>query len=132
MHILKKGEMPMKKASWLLIGIFLAAILVAGSTTAAGQSKIIVVNPRGIQPPIRLIPMAPRPESLEGKTVYIVDTKYPLTAEFADELPKVMAERYPKTNWVLKKKIGSYFDDDPKLWEEAKEKAAGVIMIIGH
>ena len=122
----------MKKASWLLIGVFLTVILASGSIPAADQTKITVVNPRGIQPPIRLIPMAPRPESLEGKTVYIIDTKYPLTAEFAGELPKVLAETYPKTNWVLKKKIGSYFDDDPKLWEETKEKAAGVIMIVGH
>jgi hypothetical protein len=38
---------------------------------AADQEKVIVMNPRGIQPEIRKIPMAKRPSTLNGKTVYI-------------------------------------------------------------
>jgi hypothetical protein len=108
------------------------AILIACASYAADAQKISVLNPRGIQPPIRLIPMAPRLDSLDGKTIYIVDTNYPLTEPFVQETQKVMAAHYPKTNWVYKKKIGSYFDDDPKLWQEIKEKGHGMIMAIGH
>ncbi len=108
------------------------AILIACASFAADTQKISVLNPRGIQPPIRLIPMAPRLDSLDGKTIYIVDTNFALTEPFVQGIQKVMAAHYPKTNWVYKKKIGSYFDDDPKLWQEIKEKGHGMIMAIGH
>ncbi len=108
------------------------AFFITYASFSAQAQKITVLNPRGIQPPIRLIPMAPRLDSLDGKTIYIVDTNYPLTEPFVQEIQKVMAVHYPKTNWVYKKKIGSYFDDDPKLWQEIKEKGHGMIMAIGH
>ena len=67
-----------------------------------------------------------------GKTVYIVDTKYANTRPFINELHKILQERYPKTTWVLRDKIGMYMDDDPKLWEEIKAKGAAAIVAIGH
>jgi hypothetical protein len=123
------------RAISLLTGVFLAflaAILLLGSISAADTAKITVLNPRGIQPPIRLIPMAPRLDTLEGKTIYVVDTKYPLTKPFVQEVYNVLKEKYPKTNWVFRDKIGSYFDDDPKLWAEIKEKGHGMVMAVGH
>ena len=121
----------MKRIGWFsLVLLFLLSLQVTASR--AGQDeKITVYNPRGIQPPIRLIPM-PERGSIEGKTVYIVDTKYPNTKPFFNELGKILKERYPDTNWVMKEKIGMYMDDDPNLWAEIKEKAQGMIMVIGH
>ena len=116
----------------LLIGIFLLTTLLSESIWAADTAKITVLNPRGIQPPIRLIPMAPRLDTLDGKTIYVVDTKYPLTKSFVQEVYNVLKEKYPKTNWVFRDKIGSYFDDDPKLWAEIKEKGQGMVMAVGH
>lgn len=110
----------------------IAALFLAGVAAGADSAKVPVLNPRGIQPSIRLIPLAPRLESLDGKTIYVVDTNFPLTEPFVQEIQKVMAVRYPKTNWVYKKKIGSYFEDDPKLWQEIKAKGHGMIMAIGH
>ena len=115
-----------------LIRIFCVTVLLSGSLWAADTAKITVLNPRGIQPPIRLIPMAPRLATLDGKTIYVVDTKYPLTRPFVQEVYNVLKEKYPKTNWVFRDKIGSYFDDDPKLWAEIKEKGSGMVMAIGH
>jgi hypothetical protein len=111
--------------------IFLLTALVAVSA-AAQDAKITVMNPRGILPPIRRIPMATRPATLDGKVIYIVDTRYPRTREFVEELFKVLKEKYPKTTWVLRDKFGGYVDDDPKLWAEIKEKGHGMIMTIGH
>ena len=120
------------RAFWLALTVLLAMSLAAGQLLAAQDALITVLNPRGIQPLIRRIPMAPRQASLDGKTVYIVDTKYPQTREFVGELFKVLKERYPKTTWVLRDKFGGYMDDDPKLWAEIKEKAQGAIVLIGH
>jgi len=114
-----------------LLLIFLSFILTS-SLFAAETGKIIVMNPRGIQPEIRKIPMAPRPATLDKKTVYIVDTKYPNTKPFVNELFAALKAKYPKTNWVLKEKFGGYMDDDPKLWKEIKEKASGAIVLVGH
>jgi hypothetical protein len=114
----------------------LAVIMMSGFASffgrAADEGKIVVMNPRGIQPEIRKIPMAVRPATLDGKTVYIVDTKYPNTKPFVTELFAALKTKYPKTPWVLREKLGGYMDDDPNLWKEMKEKAAGSIVLVGH
>jgi hypothetical protein len=118
------------RAACFAFGVLLSGLF-AGFATAQ-DAKITVLNPRGIQPQIRRIPMAPRPATLDGKTIYVVDTRYPRTREFVEELFKVLNEKYPKTNWVLRDKFGGYVDDDPKLWAEIKDKGHGMIMAVGH
>jgi hypothetical protein len=117
-------------------GNILAAILVAAFAAslgwAADEAKVVVMNPRGIQPEIRKIPMAPRPATLDGKTVYIVDTKYPNTKPFVEELFAALKAKYPKTTWILRDKFAGYMDDDPNLWKEIKGKGACAIVLLGH
>jgi len=122
----------MKRQSIFFILTILLSFIIASSHFAAAAEKIVVMNPRGIQPEIRKIPMAARPKTLDKKTVYIVDTKYPNTKPFVNELFAALKAKYPKTNWVLRDKFGGYMDDDPELWKEIKEKAAGAIVLVGH
>jgi hypothetical protein len=114
----------------------LIAILIAAFTSslgwAADDAKIVVMNPRGIQPEIRKIPMATRPATLDGKTVYIVDTKYPNTKPFVNELFAALQAKYPKTTWIVREKVAGYMDDDPNLWKEIKSKEACAIVLVGH
>ena len=112
--------------------LFFLIMLTTSFGFAADEAKITVMNPRGIMPEIRKIPMAPRPASLDGKTVYIVDTKYPNTKPFVNELHEALKSKYPKTTWVLREKVAGYMDDDPKLWAEIKEKGDGAIVLLGH
>jgi hypothetical protein len=127
------------RAAGILIIVLIATFALGGwaqqAKKAAQQTaepKIVVFNPRGIQPEIRKIPMATRPATLDGKTVYVVDIKYANTQPFVNELMAALKAKYPSTNWVLRQKLGMYMDDDPKLWAEIKEKAAGSIVLIGH
>jgi hypothetical protein len=122
----------MKTRSVSVFFLILLASIVFSSGLAADEAKIVVMNPRGIQPEIRKIPMAARPATLDGKTVYIVDTKYPNTKPFVEELYAALKSKYPKTTWVLRDKFAGYMDDDPKLWKEIKEKGAGAIVLLGH
>jgi hypothetical protein len=122
----------MKTRSVSVFFLILLASIVFSSGLAADEAKIVVMNPRGIQPEIRKIPMAVRPATLDGKTVYIVDTKYPNTKPFVEELWAALKSKYPKTTWVLRDKFAGYMDDDPKLWKEIKEKGAGAIVLLGH
>jgi len=114
------------------IPIVLIASFMAAAAWAADAGKIVVMNPRGIQPEIRKIPMAKRPATLDDKTVYIVDIKYPNTKPFVEALLAALKAKYPKTTWVVKEKLGGYMDDDPNLWKETKEKAAAAIVLVGH
>ena len=122
----------MKTRAVFFLAVFLTATFAAALALAADDAKIVVFNPRGIQPEIRKIPMAPRPATLDGKTVYIVDTKYPNTKPFVNELFSALKAKYPKTTWVLRDKAAGYMDDDPTLWKEIKEKNAGAIVLLGH
>ena len=96
------------------------------------NEKITVMNPRGTPPPIHMVPMASRLETLEGKTIYIVDMNFPRTHQFWEEMQTLLSGRYPETNFELRVKTGTYFNNDPDLWAEIKEKGNGVIIGIGQ
>ncbi len=115
-----------------ILAVILIAAFVSSIGWTADEAKIVVMNPRGIQPEIRKIPMATRPATLDGKMVYIVDTKYPNTKPFVNELFAALKAKYPKTQWILRDKIAGYMDDDPNLWKEIKEKGACAIVLLGH
>ena len=121
-----------QRISLSLICILLATGLFTACTQKADQQKIAVLNPEGQPPQTPLIPMAPRLDELEGKTIYIVDVRYPLTHQLFEEMGKLLSERYPDTNWIVKEKAGTYFDDDPEMWKEIKAKGDGMIVGIGH
>jgi hypothetical protein len=123
----------MKKGiTWWLAGMFLMAGFIMAHGSRAEEARISVLNPLGQPPALKLIPMAPRLDTLEGKTIYIVDTGYPETKPLFDEMMSLFSAAYPKTAWVLRKKIGTYFEDDPDLWKEIKTKGNGMIIAVGH
>ena len=98
----------------------------------AQESKLTVLNPLGQPPPIEKIPMAPRIDNLEGKTIYIVDINFTDTHQLFTEMQKLLVEKYPKTKWEVRVKTGNYGDDDKNLWAEIKEKGHAMIMGVGH
>lgn len=97
------------------------------------QEKITVLSPMGKPPVIVLKPMAPRPASLEGKTVYLVNDGYLGTDLLLGEMESWFKANMPKVNVVYRVKGGGGFTaEDPKLWAEIKEKADAVVMGMGH
>ena len=122
----------MKRKFSVPLILFFLAVPLFSSLLQAQESKITVLNPLGQPPAIARVPMAPRIASLDGKTIYIVDIGFTDTHQFFTEMQKLLGERYPKTTWIVRTKIGTYFEDDPKLWAEIKEKGAGMIMGVGH
>jgi hypothetical protein len=96
------------------------------------SKKVTVLNPRGIAPPIEMIPMAPRLDTLEGKTIYLAGINFQPLHQGMIEIHRILAEKYPKTTFILKVKEGSYLVNDQKLWDEIKEKGDGAIVGIGQ
>lgn len=122
----------MKNRSWLLVWAMILVMAQWSGAATAAEKKIRVLNPRGIMPSIKRVPMAKRPSTLDGKTIYIVDDKFPNTKRFVNAVHDNLAAAYPKTKWIAVEKFGSYTQDDPKLWAEIKSKGDGAIILLGH
>ena len=106
----------------------------AQGRAASAQPEITVLNPMGTPPPIEAKQMAPRLDTLEGKTIYFVNTGYIGT----DRLMAVMTDwfkaNYPKTNIVNKdNRSGAGLSSvSDALWKEMTEKADAAIVGLGH
>jgi len=98
----------------------------------AEESKYQALNPKGTPPPVKLIPMAPRLDTLHGKTVYLVDTGFMSGGTLLQQMHARFNENMPDVTVVFRKKAGPYMEDDPPLWKEIKEKGNAAIMAIGH
>ncbi len=101
-------------------------------SAASPEAKIQGFNPRGMPPSIQLIPMAPRPASLDGKTIYLVSDGFPGADRFLDQIAIWFKKNMPSVMTQYRLKKGGFADDDPALWSEIKAKGSAVIMAIGH
>jgi hypothetical protein len=104
----------------------------AAPSADSGPVKLTTVNPKGIPPSIQLIPMAPRLDSLDGKTVYLVDTGFHGSDLLLHQVELWFNRNMPNVTLVFRRKAGPYAEDDPTLWKEIKEKGNAVIMATGH
>jgi hypothetical protein len=103
-------------------------------TAAAGhgEAKVTALNPKGVPPPIKLIPMAPRLTSLDGKTIFLVSDGFSGADRFLNQIAIWFQKNMPSVTTIYRLKAGSYFDDDPKLMAEIKAKGNAMIMAYGH
>jgi hypothetical protein len=99
---------------------------------AASQRTVTGLNPKGLPPPIQLVPMAPRLSTLENKTIYLVGDGFPGADNFLNQIAIWFKKNMPSVTTVYRLKAGAFADDDPKLWAEIKAKGNAVIMAIGH
>jgi hypothetical protein len=104
----------------------------AGAAQAATEAKITVLNPMGTPPPIEVKHMAPRLDTLDGKTIYFVNTGYIGTDRLMDVMSDWLKANYPKTNIVIKRSSGGMTGVDQALWKEIGEKGDAVIIGLGH
>jgi len=118
----------------LVIILVLAGIAPAQPSRNATASKdklVTVLNPAITEKLAARVPLAPRLDTLEGKTIYIVDMNYEgmIGTPVLGEMRTWFAKNIPSAKIILKLKSGSYISDDPALWKEiAANKANGVIL----
>jgi len=113
----------------LCIGFICGAAGVQGYAQGAG--KITVYNPMGAPPPIQMKAMAERLNTLDGKTIYMVNTGFIGTDRFMEIMTEWFAVNYPKTTIVNSGDAGMA-NISPALRAEIKEKADAVIIGLGH
>ena len=116
----------------LCIGLSCGFLIADAFAASDKDSVLTVLNPLGTPPPIKLKVMAPRLETLKGKTIYIVNDGYPGSNILLGELKAVMEGKYPDTKFVYKEKPGGFGREDEALWKEMEEKADAMIIALGH
>jgi hypothetical protein len=80
------------------------------------------LSPLGIQPPVKLSPLAPRLNNIDGKTIHLsicgeMDIWVPLEKKLKND--------YPNVNWTVKR---GYTPDPVPLSEEERKTTDAVIL----
>jgi hypothetical protein len=96
----------------------------------AGVEKSVGGPPPGMGGlPPSLSSFARRLDTLENKTVYLVDIGFGGGYKFMLQLQKWFAKNMPSVTTVVKRKPGNVFMDDKNdLWEEVKAKGQAVVL----
>jgi hypothetical protein len=109
----------------------LITIFIAVYSTAYSPEKLRVLNPT---PPNRMVdrvPLTPRLDKLEGKTIFLVDIGWggPQAApSIYEEMKSWFAQNMPSVKVEVRKIKGSYTQDQPELWKEISEKGAAAMV----
>jgi hypothetical protein len=96
------------------------------------MSQLTVLNPTGFPPRVTGKAMAPRLDTLDGKTVYLVDCRFDDSDLFLKQMQGWFSEHLPavQTRFIQIRNV--YTKDDPETWEEVKRNGDAAIIGVGH
>ena len=92
--------------------------------------RLTVHDPRGYPPKVTGKRLAPRPESLDGKVVYLVDCLFDNSEAFMNELRDWFGTHLPKVETRIIKPRESWVDDADMRAKVAAE-GDGAILGVG-
>ena len=96
---------------------------------------ITVLNPAISSKMVERIPLTTRADTLEGKTIYLVDLQWggPEAAySVFEEMKSWFSRNMPSIKTEIRRSAGGWFGDDPALREElVSKKASGAVVGIG-
>jgi len=125
----------MKRKMLLCCAVVIVAALAVLLTSCQGSnsagSLITVLNPIAEKKMVDRIPLSPRLDKIDGKTIYLVDINWggPDAAySVFEEIRDWFAKNNPSVNIVIRRKAGSYSADDPTLWKEIAEKGHAALV----
>jgi len=95
-------------------------------------ARLAVLNPVGYPPKISKRAPAPRLDSLDGKTVYLVDCRFDDSIELLKEVKDWFAEFMPGVQSRIISLTNVYQKDDPETWKEIKANGHAAIVGVGH
>ena len=128
-----------RSVRFLFLLIALIAIGVMSCTTGetdtadtAAEKMITVLNPALSIRMAERIPLTPRNDTIDGKTIYLVDLQWggPVAAySVFEEMKEWFSRNMPSVNVEIRRSVGGPFGDDPELRKEIiAQNAAGVVI----
>jgi hypothetical protein len=91
---------------------------------------LTVHDPRGFAPKVTGKRLAARPQSLDGKTLYLVDCLFDNSEVFMDQLRRWFAEHLPSVNTKTIKPRESWVDD-PDMRKKIEADGDAAILGVG-
>jgi len=99
---------------------------------APAAKTFTVLSPLGTPPKITKRTAAPRLETLDGKTIYLVDCRFDDSIELLREVAAWFAAHMPGVTTRIVSLSATYQKDDPKTWNEIKTNGDAAIIGVGH
>ena len=93
------------------------------------MTLLTVHDPRGYPPKVVGKRLAPRPQSLDGKLVYLVDCLFDNSEVFMEQMRNWFAQHLPKVNLRLIKPRESWVDDPDMRAQVARDGAAAILGV---
>ena len=113
---------------WLLI----AGIAVTAYAPAQDAERLItVMNPAVANKMADRLPLSPRLDTLEGKTIYLVDIGWggpQAAASVYEEMQAWFAKNMPSVKIQVRRIRGGYETDDKELWKEIGQNANAAML----
>jgi hypothetical protein len=131
-----KSKLPLICCMFVMVGFMAWAYPAAQGNRKAPDSDsgelIAVLNPAVASRMADRLPLAPRLDTLHGKTIYMIDINWggPEAAlSVFEEMQRWFKQNMPSVKTVIKMKKGGYETDDPELWKEISvNKGDGAIL----
>jgi hypothetical protein len=96
------------------------------------SDKLTVLNPMGYPPKVSPKALAPRLDSLNGKTLFLVDCRFDDSDRFLQQVQAWFAERMPQVDTRLVRLSSVYTRDDPATWEHIRADGDAALLGVGH
>ncbi len=103
-------------------------------TQKAEDPLITLVNPALSTALAERVPLTPRNDTLEGKTVYLVDLQWggpEAGYSVFEEMKEWFAKNMPSVKVEIRRSKGGWMGDDPDLRAEIVANARGAVIGIG-
>jgi len=112
--------------------LLLASVAMTAQAAKKTDQLITVLNPAIETRLADRVPLAPRLDTLDGKTIYLVDTDWEGLGQnttVLEEMQQWFAKHMPGVKTIIKLKKGGYMTDDPGLWKEIADNGGDGVII---
>ena len=112
--------------------LLLASVAMTAQAAQKTDQLITVLNPAIETRLADRVPLAPRLDTLDGKTIYLVDTDWEGLGQnttVLEEMQQWFAKHMPGVKTIIKLKKGGYMTDDPGLWKEIADNGGDGVII---